>query len=136
VSQGRRAVAPEVKEAYLDWLKVPPSLREPRTKKAFAEQWGITDRTLLNWEQTKEFKEKLLEFKKGLGSRMYADLIGAAYEIAMEGPMPQRMPAIKLLLDHIDLGGEEEGSKTAISEEVAAAIKEILTRDGYQVVGE
>lgn len=132
---GKRIIDPSVKEAYLEWLKTPPSLRDPKTKKGMAEEIGVTERTLQNWEATDEFRDELLRFKKQLASRMYADLIGAAYDIAMHGPAPQRMPAIKLLLDHINLTDEEEEAKATLSDEVRQAIQEIIERDGYEIIG-
>lgn len=33
-------------EAFVDWLLTPTSERNPRTKKAFAEQWGVTTETV------------------------------------------------------------------------------------------
>lgn len=131
----RKGINPEIKEQYLDWLKVPPGLREPRTKKDIAEQLGVTHRTLLNWEQSDEFKAELLKFRKGLAANMYADLIGAAYEIAMEGPVQQRVSAIKLLLDHMEFQDEDKEKKNVLPEETAAAIEEILKAKGFQVIG-
>lgn len=36
--------------AYVEWLLTPPGDREPKTKTAFAEQWGVTTQTLHNDE--------------------------------------------------------------------------------------
>jgi hypothetical protein len=46
------------KQAYLDWLCTPPSERQPSTKVAFAEQIGVSHRTLNNWTDEKDFLEE------------------------------------------------------------------------------
>ena len=128
-----RAINPEIKRQYLEWIMVPPGLREPKTKKELAELLGVSDRSFYNWEASEEFQAELRSIKLKMGARWYADLLGGLYDLAVNGPAPQRVAATKLLLDHLDVSPNEE-TKEDLAEDVKLAIKKALEEDGWQVV--
>lgn len=43
---------------YLEWLCLPEPLRFPETKKAYAEEHGVTTQTLINWEKNPLFRDE------------------------------------------------------------------------------
>jgi len=111
----------------------PPGDREPPTKEAMAEHLGISYRTLYNWESESEFQEKLRTLKLEWGARWYPDILAQLYDTAMNGPPAQSNGAIKILLQHINIGDAERDDTEYSSEELeklTAALKEI----GYDVI--
>ena len=131
----RKFVDPLVKEEYLEWLLVPPGQRIPPTKTAFAAEHDIAHNTLLYWERSDEFQNKLIGFKRKMASAWYADILGGLYELSQNGPPAQRVAASKLLLDHLNVHPNEDEVEE-MSDEAKAAIRLVLVEQGYTVVDE
>ena len=91
-------------DAYVDWLLTPESERQPKTKKAFAELWGIGDQTLRN-----DLREPFVQRELAARARANARV--------------DRLPAIleNLYKMAAGLGEGDSGAATPANAQVAAA---------------
>lgn len=48
-----------IKEQFVIWLAMPEGMRTPPSQTAFAEKWGISRRTCLDWRSSPDVKRKL-----------------------------------------------------------------------------
>lgn len=132
MASGYRKINPEVKKEYLEWLMTPPSERSPSTKLDMAEQLGVTQRTLYNWENTEEFQSQLRTLKAKWGTRWYGDILGRMKSIIDDGSDKDAISAARVLLGHLHVDVDEKGGE--VSDDEVAAIREALEAGGYNVV--
>jgi len=102
--------------AYVEWLLLPPSNREPKTKTALAEQLGVTYNTLNNYDREPYVQRELTErarasFKTVSLTEVLASLrdiaTGRAYETTHGGEVrvvsaSAAVSAAKTLLDWVE----------------------------------
>lgn len=130
---GNRHIDPSIKEAYLEWLLVPPGQRTPSSKKDFSEMHDISHNTLLYWEKSEQFQQRLMEVKRAMSSAWYADILGGLFELSQNGPPAQRVAASKLLLDHLAPSAVEQSEdEVKLSEETTERITAILKEAGFK----
>lgn len=134
MSRGKRWIDPQIKEQFLDWLMTPPGEREPATKTEFAEQFGVSPKTLYNWEREPKFQEKLFQLRVEWGNRWYPDILAKLMDIVLNGPPAQSVAASKVLLSHIDVSETKEAVRIQVSEELQKRMKELAEELGYEVI--
>jgi hypothetical protein len=92
----------EEQRLYMDWQGLPKDKRTPKTEEEFAQQIGVTDRTLRRWKQLPGFwdgvrNEARANLKAAIG-RIYHALIAEA-----EGGSFQHLKlALEMLNEHTD----------------------------------
>jgi hypothetical protein len=94
-------------EAFVEWLLLPEGDREPATKTAFAEEWGVSVRTLQN-----DLKEPYLQREISARARAVArvdklpEVLRSLYEIVEGNSLgitaAARVSAARTILDWID----------------------------------
>lgn len=128
---GYRNIPDEVRDDYLNWLMTPPTERDPQTKTAWAEQYGVAYNTLQYWEDSEEFKAALRGLKTKYGARWHAEILDEVMGVVRDGSPTAKVSAAKLLLQHLDLG-EKEDKATEVIPEAVEAIKKALEEQGYK----
>lgn len=86
------ATADERREAFVDWLLTPVDMREPKTKQAFADQWGVSRQTLHN-----DMRDPTLQRQLGDRARAVAKM--------------DRLPAVMDSLYRIATGENADGTQ-------------------------
>ena len=66
MAKNQKYLLTQQQEEYLEWLLTPKDSRNPKTKKAWAEDHGIHFNTLQVWEKRRDFKERWELGVKGL----------------------------------------------------------------------
>lgn len=126
-----RKIDPALREAYKAWLLTPPPERDPKTKLEMAEQLGVAEKTLYNWEGSEEFEDVMRQIKQKWGVRWYGDVLARLKQVIDEGSDKDSISAARVLLQHIDLG--EKKSSTDATEDEVDAIRKALEAEGYKV---
>lgn len=124
------------KEAYLEWLALPKEERKPSTKKAVAEQLGISVVQLLQYEKDPWLRDEL---NKRLRASFRVDRLSTVferlYETATDVDSPRQVSAARTLLEWADRAAPVEHESLAgySVDELEAAFKELkLRRHGSQ----
>lgn len=92
----------EEQRLYMDWQGLPKDKRTPKTEEEFAQQIGVTDRTLRRWKQLPGFwdgvrNEARANLKAAIG-RIY----GALIQEAESGNFQHIKLALEMLGEHTD----------------------------------
>lgn len=89
------------KVRFLDWLCTPPTEREPRTRKALAEELRITTRLLNVWQNKPDFREAWDRQAKAVaGSPERAQhVLDTLYAAAVDPSNRNQVQAAKLYLE-------------------------------------
>lgn len=93
-------------QEYLEWLLTPPAQRSPKTKKEWAEQQGVTARTLTNWQKMDWFVKEIKAAKGPLLAAWYGDIMGRMKEIVDTGADKDAVMAARLLMSLLELPEE------------------------------
>lgn len=109
----------------------PPTERTPKTKKEWAELNGVGERTVHNWDEDDYVKDQLRRLKSKYGQKWHAEILDELMGVVRQGPAASKVSAAKLLLNHLDLGPEEEKSQEATPEAIEQ-IKAALKKAGYK----
>lgn len=119
-------------EQYLEWMLTPTQLREPSTKKAFADAIGVHDSTLWRYEQDRWFqKEYMRRYRGALKVADVGDIVKAQVEIAKDTSNRQSTQAARLVLDWVEKNEDRQGQTIDLSEmsqeELLELVDEYLT---------
>lgn len=115
-------------EQYLEWAITPPQLREPRTKKGFAESIEVTVQTLANYDRDVWFQREATKRSRGLFKATSAtDVISTLTDIATDKEHKNAVSAARLLLEWMDKGTDEH-SDTSFGDLSDDELKEKLER--------
>jgi len=98
---------------YFSWLALPPEEREPATKKALAEQMGISPLTLINWDKAviKETEAPVEAYDSDAWLRGRTDKADQALLKAVQMGSPG---AIKIFYQLLDRLVEKQEAKVEI----------------------
>ena len=91
-------------QRLVDWLTTPKQERQPSTMKQLAVELGVHDRTLRDWKERPDVREKWEDqSRKVIGSPERAqDVLEAMYQRAMDSTDAKQVQAAKLYLEAID----------------------------------
>lgn len=90
-------------ERYLEWLLTPKESRQPRLKKEFAAEIGVTVATLANYDRDPWLQRELVKEMKGLfKAQKLEDIISTLYDVATDATNKNVVSAARLLLDWQD----------------------------------
>lgn len=114
---------------YVDWLIVPESMRQPKSKQAWADEHGVHVRTLNDWEHDDRVKWQIRERADALnmGPERVQAVMNALWNRALV-----ETQAAKLYLDHVDKimprdGEAKNGFEEMSDEDLAELAKEVLS---------
>lgn len=86
-----------IKKIYLEWCKLPRSMRKPPTQAEFAEEHDVSRRTLIRWGQDPEFKQAIAENTIGyLSTEDIADIMYAMKKKAKSGSIEAARELFKM----------------------------------------
>lgn len=110
------------KQAYLDWLCTPPSERDPRNQKDFADSIGVTQRTFLNWKDDREFLDEWQKrYIKTIGDPgRKQHIMETLYRTATDGDDPKHVAAAK---QYFEIEGSVSPAKMQV--EVTGSAKDL-----------
>ena len=116
---------------YVDWLVLPESMREPKTKTAMADQLGVNIKTLNTWEHDDRVRWLIRDRADALNMspERIQGVMNALYQRALS-----ETQAAKLYLDHVDKimpreAQAEKGFEDMSDEELAELAREVLNGD-------
>lgn len=119
----------ELRDAFVYWYVTPEDERTPRFRKGFAEEFGVPDRTLYEWEHSQWFREAVekLYGKLNLSPDRIQKVVDAMWSAACTGSTQ----AASLYLQYIDRLNpnrasvvEDRSVEDMSDEELAAALRE------------
>lgn len=124
---------PDVQDAYFSWLMTPERLRDPRSKTAFADRFGVSRQTLHAWERSAEFKGRLDAERTRLGVNEYGNVVGELLRIVKDEAVADanKINASRLLFDVLDMkpGAKVEKPKMVeLSDEERARVVAALQK--------
>lgn len=92
-------------DAYIEWLLTPEAERQPQTKRAFAQEMGVTTQTLRNYTRDPHVQHEMQKRGRALNRVERAgDVVDSLYEIATdrEQTPSARVSAARVFLDWTD----------------------------------
>lgn len=97
------AVKSVEKQLFIEWLSLPLSLREPKTKTEMAKQLGVDRRTLYDWEHDVRVIAQIpvTVIREYTGSD-FAETVAAVKAVATDPTNPRCVSAAKLLFDMME----------------------------------
>lgn len=99
-------------EAYLDWMLTPQSLREPASKKAFADLIGVHESTLWRYEQDRWFQKEYMRRYRGVLKVVdVSDIVKAQVEIAKDTSHRSSTQAARLVLEWVEKNEDKQGQQ-------------------------
>lgn len=121
-------------EKYLGWLLTPRDVREPPSKRKFADSLGVTFQTLKNYERERWFQAELDRRARGLfkATRMQ-DVIDNMYQIATSDVHKNAVSAARLLVDWASRHSQDErtDSMSDISlEDLLLQVQDLVDKEG------
>lgn len=75
----------KVKRAFIEWLTIPESLREPKTARQFAADNKVSERTLHRWKAQGDVQNRVQGLVNLHARSRYADVANAIVECAIAG---------------------------------------------------
>lgn len=103
--------------AYLEWMLTPEPLREPSTKRAFADALGVHESTLWRYEQDRSFQKEFMSRRRGLLKVMDVDkILRAQIQIAADPDNRGSTQAARLLLDWMEKDDGSQGHTVDLTE--------------------
>lgn len=88
----------------IEWLTTPPAMREPKTKAGLAEEFGVSPRTVRDWQARPEVRaawEKRSMEVAGDPERVQA-VLDELHTVALDRTSPKQVTAAKLYLEAVD----------------------------------
>ena len=73
------------KSAFIAWLALPASMREPKTAREFAAANRVSERTLYRWRVSEEIQKAVRQLANKHARARYADVVGAIIDSAVDG---------------------------------------------------
>lgn len=120
-------------ERFIDWCLTPPALRNPSSKAKLAEELGVSEQTLRNYQREPEFQRQVSERARMLVrvDRLVA-VLESLYEQAANPDNPRSVAAARLLLDFAEKATEGESKtvdvKSLTDEELVEVALQMLHR--------
>lgn len=121
--------------ALIEWLLLPESERQPRTKQAFAEQWGVTTQTLRDDQTHPTVYSQLARRQRGAAKvEKVGPILDALYRQASDPENPRAVQAAKVFLDYVSKAEEAEAavdlSELSDADLINSVMKFLERRDG------
>ncbi len=121
-------------EAFLEWMLTPEPLRDPPSKKAFAQFLGVSESTLWRYEQDRWFQREFMKRRRGLFKVTDAEsVLKAQIKIASDPDNRASTQAARFLFDWMDKLDDKQGHTTDLSEldeeELLSLLNEYVKRD-------
>lgn len=103
--------------AYLEWLCTPEQLREPSTKRDFAEMMGVHESTLWRYEQRQDFQKEYMRRRRGLFKVTDAQsVLKAQIQIASDPDHKSSTQAARFLFDWMEKNNDTGSAQLDLSE--------------------
>lgn len=85
-----------VKAAFVEWLALPEALRAPKTAREFANENGVSERTLYRWRTSDDVQKRVRDLVNSRSRARYGEVADAIITSAVSGDVS----AQKLYLQH------------------------------------
>ncbi len=100
-----------LREEFIDWLSVPPSRRNPKTRVAMAQRLEVTEQTLRNWAKDPRIMSAVrAKISHEVTVNDLSDIVDTLKEQAFDPANPRSVQAAKLLFELIDRQVDEVSS--------------------------